>query len=395
MDAEIEKMYRRILGFANGNPNVVVDAGNALVKAATDQPLLSGRNPLTFTYFPHALVETDEANYKRLCHYHKDRTANHLIKWNGRFFVVGEEAYSLNPAFDPTRGRAKYSKDYYGILFLRILLDLFSAGMPPVVNAFVAHPPDDRDHAKTLMKAVAGKWNFESNGKRYEVFVDYVNAFDEIVGGVFNATIGPDGKLIDDVGQLIGDGPTLVFDMGGGSLDLARLNKDGSVDYNKKMQSTRIGVNTAINTFKGLFDSRYPALVADAEDGLPRDMVIDIFLDQNHEFRTAGETFDCSDIYDAAINPVIRDARAAVNGFARGLVGYNRVLLDGGGAGLVYDKICETIFSRFAANGVVHTADHKRELFKANSKGGLKMLIGMKQESAKRAEQFRKDSRKG
>lgn len=385
-----EREYRLALGFANGNPNVIADIGNALAKATTDAPVMRGNNPLSFVFFSHAIAEVDETTYKRLVHYHSGKKANHLIKWNGRCFVVGEEAYSVNPTFDPVRGRAKYERAYYGILFLRLLLDLFGDALPATINAFVAHPPADIEHSRALMKAVNGSWRFESNGQRYETTVEYVNCFDEIVGGVFNATMGVDGKPIDDVGQLMGDGPTLVFDLGGGSLDLARLTKEGAVDYNRKMVSKRVGVNTAVNTFKNLFDDKYRELVSGDEDGIDRSVVIDIFMDKDHTHRTGGETLECADLYEMAVNPVIREARAAVRDFAGSMSAYNRVLLTGGGSGLMFDEICTTLFPKFLKNNVIHSADHRRELFKANPKGAKKMIEVLKQESTKRANVYRK-----
>lgn len=386
------KEMRRVLGFANGNPNVVADIGNALVKVATDAPIIGGRNPLAFEYFTHGIVEVVEADYLTLCYYYEGKNAYHLIKWDGRFFVVGDAAYSTNPSLDPLRGRLKYTKDYYGIIFMSALLRLFNGNPPESINAFLAHPPADRDFTTELMRSVAGVWRFESNGQRFQIRVEYANAFDEIVGGVFNATFGPDGRIMNDL-QILGDGPTLVFDMGGGSLDLARLKRDGSVDYDKRMESERTGVNIAINSFKSLFDRRYKGDLGDAEDGISRDLIIEIFLDEKHTLRTGGETLDCADIYKQAINPVIRTAKDTVNKFARGLIGYNRALLDGGGSGLLYDEICEQIFPKFAKNGVVHQADLRRDMFKANARGALKMLPGMMQESERRYAQLSKVKR--
>lgn len=389
-----DKELRRVLGFANGNANVIADIGNALVKMTTDKPVLAGRNPSSFVYFSHGLVEIVEADYNALCHYFDGYDAFHLIKWNKRYFVVGDEAYSVNPSIDPMRGRLKYSKDYYGIIFMSGLIRLFNGEPPEVINAFLAHPPADREFATELMRSVVGGWHFESNGRKFELRVDYVNVFDEIVGGVFNATFGVDGRIMNDL-QILGDGPTLVFDMGGGSLDLARLNRDGSVDYNKKMDSERTGVNVAINNFKSLFDRRYKQDLTDAEDGISRELIVDIFLDDKHILRTGGETLDCADLYRQATNPVLKSAKDYVSKFARGLIGYNRALLDGGGSGLLYDEICEQIFPKFAKNNVVHSADLRRDMFKANARGALKMLPGMMQESERRYTQLVKVGNNG
>lgn len=379
-----DREYRRILGFANGNANIVADIGNARAKMMTDSPVMRGSNPLSFAGFEHAIAEIDEATFRGMVHRQRGRRANHLIKVLGRYFVVGDEAYSVNPTFDPVRGRLKYQREYYGALFLRGIEDLFGDETPSVINAFLAHPPADLEHARPLMKSVVGNWRYEVNGQKRELTVDYVNHFDEIEGGVFNATNGKDGQPIDDIGQLMGGGPTLVFDLGGGSLDLALLNKDGSVNYTKPMPSHRIGINTAVNTFKNLFDMEYKELVSDSEDGIPRDIVIDIFLDDKHTFWTGGEPIDCTDLYNDSIAPLVRDCLRFVRSYS-GTVGYNRVLLTGGGSGLIYDKLSEVVFPKQSANRVIHLADHRRDLYKANVKGGLKLLEALKSESRKAA----------
>lgn len=382
-----EKELRKLLGFANGNATVVGDIGNELVKMGTDAPIIGGKNPLNLVYFPHAVVEINEARYARLLHYFKDKDAFHLIKWDSRYFVVGEQAYSVDPGFEPLRGRAKYVKDYYGVLFISGLLRLFNGDIPDTINAFLAHPPADLDHTHALMKAVSGTWQFESNGKRYKVRVEYTNVFDEIIGGVMNATLGVDGKPVNEI-SILGNGPTLVFDLGGGSLDLARLNRDGSVDYNKEMISERIGVGRAIAEAKALFDKRYSDDLGDAEDGIGRQQVIEFFLDPKHEMRAFNETFDCSDIYELAAAPIIRQAKDTVSKFARGLVGFNLILLTGGGSGLYHDEICEQIFPRHTKNQAICRTDYRKDMFKANAKGGLKMLDGLKQESRKAAKRL-------
>lgn len=388
-----EKELTRLLGFANGYPNVLGDIGNALCKLGTDKPVVRGNNPMAEVYFPHAIAELTEAQYNRLLHYQRGKRAFHLFRWmlkdGDRFFVTGEEAYSVNPGFEPLRGRAKYSKDNYGVLFMTGVVRLFDGNPLEVINAFVAHPPADLDYVPELLQSVVGKWRFECNGEKHVVKVAYANAFDEIVGGVWNATVGVDGRLIDDM-QIIGDGPTLAFDMGGGSIDLARLNKDGSIDYNTEMVSVRTGVNTAIDNFKGLFEQEYRELLDDSEDGISRSEIIDIFLDPDHSIRSVGETLDCTELYNLAVAPVIRQSVAAVRSFTRGKARYNRVLLTGGGCGLTFDKLAEVVFPKFSENNVIHLADHKRELFKANGRGAKKMLPGLISESEKMVTRMRK-----
>lgn len=379
--------YLNILGFANDVPTVVADLGNRLGKLTTNQPIFRGSSPISSVMFDHALVEVDEGTFKRLLRYHEGKNGYHLLNWRDRHFVIGEQAYSVDPSFTPRQGRLKYDRDYYGLLFMRGVVELFDGNIPAEINAFLAHPPGDLEHTEALKRAVHGRWKFEVNGRRCETTVIYTNTFDEIVGGVHNATDGVDGQLIHG-NALEGNGPALVFDLGGGSLDLAYLKRDLSVDYDRGMVSRRIGINTAMANFKAAFDSRYAKLLADAEDGISRQVVIDIFMDEDHIVSYAGEDLDCSDLYQDAIAPVIRDAAQAVSGFAGGFVGIRSSLLTGGGSAMAMAEITKHIFQRFADNGKLFKTDTLRDMVRANANGGLKIAKAMSIRSKDQADKW-------
>lgn len=371
-----EQEYMGILGFANEAPTVAADIGNNKAKMTTNQPLFRGNNGSGLVIFEHAIVEVDEGSFARMLRYHKGKTGYHLIKWRDRCFVIGEQAYSADPHFEPRQGRLKYSRDYYGLLFIRGLVELFNGQIPAEINAFLAHPPGDLEHTEALKKSVHGRWIFEVNGQRHQTTVIYTNSFDEIVGGVHNATHGVDGEPIKG-NALEGNGPCIVYDLGGGSLDLAYLKPDLSVDYDRGMVSHRIGINTAVENFKSAFDSRYAKLLADAENGISRQVVIDIFMDENHIVSDAGADLDCSDLYQEAIAPIIRQSIQAVRDFAGGSIGIRSVLLTGGGSAMCMDEIMEDVFPRFAGNKKVFTTDQPRDMVGANVRGGLKIAKAM------------------
>lgn len=390
MITDHQKELLRILGFANGYANAIADIGNARGKLITDQPVYKGNNPHGFTDYTHALVETNEARWYDLLSYRDGKAAYDLIATKGRYYVVGDYAHSLDPDFDPLVGRAKYTRDYYGILFLSGLCQLFQGNPPANINAYLAHPPRDREYKTELMKAVVGKWNFMCGERSLNINVPYANTFEEVIGGVMNFTLGVDGEKMESV-EIIGDGPTLVFDLGGGSLDMVRLKKDGTIDYEYGMVSHPLGVNKAVTAFKQLFDQKYRDYLDDAENGFPRDLILDIFMDPKHQYRAIGQTFDCSQMYATAIAPIIRQARDHVRAFTRGRFAYNRILLDGGGVALMYDDIVEKVFPEYFKNKAVHLADNKKELFKANARGALKMIPSLKQAGVDRARKYAKE----
>lgn len=371
----------KLLGFDNGLPNIIVDIGNKNARQITDRPEFEGHNGTEFISNEHAIVEVDEAYFRNVQHYYKNEPGYHLIEWNGRYFITGVQAYSVQPTLEPTTGRAKYRAEYYGVLFIRNLAEQYRGNPPKAVNAFLAHPPGDREHTMALMKSVAREWKFKVNGVPVQTSVRYVDTFEEILGGVMNVSLGTDGKPMDD--RLNGTGPTLVFDLGGGSLDLARLHKDGSIDFDKVMDSVRVGVNSALHSAKDNADRRFKELLGDSEDGIPMQMIIEMFEDAEHTMTFYGEKHDCKMIYEQAAKNVIRQCATAVRDFTRGLAGYNMILLTGGGSALFNDLICSELFPRHHKRGNIVRSDMSRDMWKANVKGGRKMMFGIRQQQRK------------
>lgn len=390
-----ERQYLDVLGFGNDLPIVVSDGGNNQFKMLCDRALLRNSNKPEVIIFDHAIAEIDQGTYERLMHYYGRGDASHLVQWRGRFFVVGEQAYSINPGFMPLSGRAKMTRDYYGIMFMHGVAKLFNGRVPEEINAFLAHPPGDLEHRDTLMKSVHGKWSIEIGARQIKTNVVYTNAFEEIVGGIHNTTHGVDGQLVEG-NPLEGKGPFLALDLGGGSLDLAWIKKDLSIDYNRPMYSERIGVNTALRAFKQAFDVKYKHLLRDAEDGIPRDVVLSIFMDESHQVNVAGEILDCTEMYNQSAAPVIRQMLRTVQQFAKGFVGVGGALLTGGGSAAFYDKIGEQVLPLFKKNGAIfRSAKLLQDMIKANSEGGLKVAKAMRAVGKDEAAQYLKASGHG
>lgn len=383
-----EKQYLDVLGFANNSPVYVGDVGNSWAKLTTDNPVIRGANPLNLKMFEHAIVEIDEHQFRDKLDYYQNEPAYHLIEWRNRYFITGEEAYSVDAKFAPIRGRGKYRRDYYGILFIRGLLELTNGNIPAELNAFLAHPPADKDFRTDLMKSVLGKWRVNTNVGQHVFEIVHTNAFDEIVGGVHNATDGIDGQMIEG-NPLEGNGPALVFDLGGGSLDLAYLKKDLSVDYDRGMESYRVGVNQAVENFKRAFDKKFAGRLKKAEAGLYRSTILEIFTDPDHCVYDGGEILDCRQMYKDAFAPILRAVAKHVDEYTGGsFIGLKSVLATGGGTSTILDRIKSDIFAQFVDNGRFFTTDIPRRMISANASGGLKIAQAMKQSSKRRADQW-------
>jgi hypothetical protein len=369
-------------GFANGNLTVAADVGNFGVKLAVDNP--DGRGKGKIAQMLHALHETDETTYAHLSESYSDLGTHQFIRWNNRFFILGEAAFSAASDIKPLQGRSKYQKSYFGVLFMSGLLQLMrNSGVPERINVFAGYPPGDREQKDNLQKALLGRWSLDSLGKKTTVFVDYAIGYDEIVGGAMNVALASDGTRI--VGHpLTTDGPTIAVDIGGGTTDFLRLGRNGMPDYSK-ISSRRVGINDAVATFKLIFDRKHREHLQDALNGLPIERIYECFFDPKHRVRLMGDEYiDCKDIYNQSVNKILNTIRDAFADFSQGSVNYNYVLLTGGGCGLLERELREQIFPRFDKAKAIFLAEEKTEMFYANVRGARKMIRPMVERAKQR-----------
>lgn len=375
------------LGFANGYPTVAIDLGNALVKIGA--PMANGKYEYADT--PHACVEIDEARYARLIHEYGDRKGHYqYLKWKNRYFVTGDSALSEGDV-EIAQGRNKYSRSYYGVVFISTLLRIYHGKVPEKINAFVGYPPSDFQFIKELMRSVIGNWEVDNLGRKISIRVEHVSAFDEIVGGVHNVILDAEGNRIRlDKGTkgaalIAKDGPTIVCDLGGGTFDMLRLGKTGEPDYSQ-IESRPVGINDAIDQFKRVFDTRHKEYVRDAKSGLPLERIHDCFRDPEHKVRVAGDQYiDCKDIYNQAMSRLVNEVQAAYRGMSRGSIAYNYCLLTGGGSGLVYEDLSKQVFAQFSKANALYLAHDRDKLHYANVRGAVRMIPGLVEASKRRA----------
>lgn len=375
---DFEKQYTQALGFGNGVATIVTDGGNSFWKMVYWDTGIKYE-----TVFDHAIAEIDKSEYDRKMYYIGDKFAPHLLRVSfageDRYFIVGEEAYSVKPNFEPERGRSKYKRDYYGVMFLSGVLRLTRGNVPEKVNAFLAHPPGDVEFRMELMKSVAGKWKFECSGVVYDMRVEYTSVADEFTGGVMDMTLGTDGSKVKDrdIETILNPrNRILIADMGGGSFDLAQMWR-GAIDYTAPITSVRIGLQQAIDAAKREIDRLHRKDLLDAESGYRRDDVLRMFMDEKHRYQIYGEEKDGTEIYKTAVAPVVRQASNSSRQYAGGLVGFAYVLLTGGGSGALWQEIGEYVFPEHNSRKGLRMVTTPAAIHKANAHGLAKMLPGM------------------
>ena len=115
---------------------------------------------------------------------------------------------------------------------------------------FASHPSGDVKYREDLMKSIIGEWEVETSQAKANFRVIYANTFDEPVGGLMNILLIEDGQHYQY--PQIGDGRSLVIDIGGFTTDFLAVNPGGDVDY-ALARSVPLGIQSVISDFEESF----------------------------------------------------------------------------------------------------------------------------------------------
>jgi hypothetical protein len=228
---------------------LVLDAGNSIIKAK----IADGE-----TAFPHAIQSLTEGEYQKIISRASiNGNSPDYIRIDGKAYVIGESP-ERHGVLVQRSGSARYTRDYYGILAVAALARLYGYGRE--VAIFGSHVPGDVKYRQDLMRSVIGEWTVEV-GKREAGFrVIYANTFDEPVGGLMNVLLTEDGQHYQHAN--VGEGRSLVIDIGGFTTDWLAVNPGGVVDYGLA-RSIPIGIQQVISDFEESFRANNMELVKD------------------------------------------------------------------------------------------------------------------------------------
>ena len=262
---------------------LVLDSGNSIIKAKTANKEV---------VFLHAIQPLTKGEYRKIVSRAsiKGNSADY-IRVNGKPYVVGESA-ERHGVLVQRSGSARYTNDYYGILAVAALSRLYERGRE--VAIFGSHAPGDVKYREDLMKSVIGEWTVEV-GKRETGFrIIYANNFDEPVGGLMNVLLTEDGQHYQHA--TVGEGTSLVIDIGGFTTDWLAVNPGGAVDYGLA-RSIPIGIHQVISDFEESFRANHVELVKDIPV-LPPDRVRRAIA--TGVFQGGGKKYPCGEYVDEA-----------------------------------------------------------------------------------------------
>jgi len=333
---------------------MVLDAGNSIIKAKI------ARKEQGEMAFPHALRQLSESEYEKiLARAQINGNAKDYFRVNGIPYAVGESA-ERHGVVTPRTGTARYTQDYCGVLAAISLARLYGRGGE--VAVFASHPPGDVIYREDLMKSIIGEWEVETGQSKANFRVIYANTFDEPVGGLMNVLLTEDGQHY--CYPQIGDGRSLVIDVGGFTTDFLAVNQGGEVDY-ALAQSVPIGIQSVIRDFEESFRSTHLEIVKDTPV-LPPERVRKAIT--SGFFEGGGQKYPCEQDVGEATSLFLNRFADTYQRLAGGALAWDSIILTGGGSALLHQKL-----NPILKHNNIFLADSKDCLHLANVRGGLKL----------------------
>jgi hypothetical protein len=330
---------------------LVLDAGNSIIKAK----IANGE-----TAFPHALQPITEGEYQKIISRASiNGNSADYIRVNGKPYVVGESA-ERHGVLVQRSGSARYTRDYYGILALAALARLYGQGRE--VAIFGSHAPGDVKYRQDLMKSVIGEWTVEVGKRETSFRVIYANTFDEPVGGLMNVLLTEDGQHYQHAN--VGEGRSLVIDIGGFTTDWLAVNPGGVVDYGLA-RSIPLGIQQVITDFEESFRANNMEVVKDISV-LPPAKVRQAIT--TGIFEGGGKKYPCGEYVNEATSLFLNRFADTYQRVAGGALSWDTIILTGGGSALLHQRLLPIL-----KHGNVMLAARLDSLHLANVRGGLKL----------------------
>ncbi len=319
------------------NQEIFLDFGNALWKYM--MPSLDVEASTI-----HALYQLSSAEWQHVAGRVNKAPAG-FIKVNGVPYVVGDSARRYGVPTKPF-GAARYTPEYYGVGVCYAIVASIMQGfenMPkskrpsaPTISKqitlFGSHAPGDIDYVPFLQSAAIGNWDVEYMGHPFKFRITTVYPFDEPLGGFNHFILTTDGdfKKKNPIEKIT----SLVLDIGGKTTDSVPIDANAQIDISA-MTSESSGINDVMDTFKKALRANNSAFFQNT-DQIDLRRLNQAFV--SGVYKGGGKEINCIKEADESANILLNDIHSII-AHAGGLANYDAVLLTGGGAVLMYDRL--------------------------------------------------------
>jgi len=303
----------------------VLDFGNARIKWFEPRQSATGDAR-------HAVVQLTDAQWDAMIG--RGKPAPGFLRVNGAPFAIGDAArrYIIQ---DRPKGASRYRENYYGVGLCYAMAEAFKRSVRKV-NLIASHPPIDIAYAPSLIAAAKKYWHVETVHGVTEFEVTDVFTFDEPLGGYSHFVFTENGQ--ERKRNPLLTLTTLVIDAGGYTVDVAAVDAGGEIDP-ISLKSTRTGVLDVFEQFETELRSNNSTMFQDTGDIDAKKIEASLLGGQ---FKFGKVMIDCRHEANAALNAFVNDVVQVINS-AGGVANYEAMLLTGGGAALIYDRLVDAL----------------------------------------------------
>lgn len=329
---------------------LVLDGGHNIIK---------GKTASAEQTFPHALYSLKANEYEEIADRAGRALSDDYLVINGRPYVIGDEAEHYD-VINRRTGPERYTPDYYGVFVAAMLFRMYKTACS--VALFASHPTGDARYREDLARAAWGEWKVEHGDETRCYSVDYVNTYEEALGGVYNVILAESG--IRYARAEVNQGRVLVIDIGGGTTDLQSIT-DGQVSFDTSV-SIDIGIQKVEADFEDALRANNAARFKNIRH-IDRSMLRDAV--KTGTYTGGGRPIPCGLEIKAAINKLMNQLKDAYTTKAKGPANWHHIVLTGGGSSMLYQHLLPVLDH----GSIILAEKNPAEMHLANVRGGLKM----------------------
>lgn len=301
----------------------VIDGGNAWVKYIIGES--EGR-------YVHRVAELSPTEYKGAQERFGRTAPLDFIAVHGKYYAIGETAENYRVM--ARQKRAKYERDYYGVLFANAIARTFASDpdlLTRGLRVVASHASSDFGFRTNLRDSIKGKWAFECGGVKFNFSVSGVETYEEPFGGYARCAFrrGKRGWETPLYGQAVG-----ILDIGGGTCGCLAVAEDGTVRYNVAYSGEN-GVNTAMRRLKTELENRYQDFF---RQGTPEEKRLRATL-MTGVYRGGGRELECHDEVEMSLAPLLNEVMAMYTNQLEGGVNIDALVLTGGGNAILHERV--------------------------------------------------------
>lgn len=262
---------------------------------------------------------------------------------------------------------ARWTPDYFGVI-LAIGIANLTRETEVKSAVYMSYPPSLAAYRKNQFKAGGSKWLVRIGTR--EVYIEHVwfNSQYEPTAACKNLILSQDGDEYQR--QALRDDYTLVFDMGGGTTDIAGVEPNARTSTALR-DSINVGVRTVTDKLTQATISAYPMEFTGIQT-LSSAQVTDALL--NGYITHQGTNYPVGHVFSSVMEPILTSIQGMLSRYQRPISACRNLVLAGGGTVVFRDQAL-SLFPNFNRDRIFYAMRDPKRIHLATVHGLYKEAI--------------------